>query len=175
MQRPTVWIADTAAAAMTAEATTSHPLETGGMLLGWINEDRNEVVVATVLGPGPAGEHERTRFRPDADWQQRHLDRIYEATDGRVTFVGDWHVHPDGGFGMSRRDRKTMGHTAETPDARCPQPVMVLLAGSADGYRLGAWTWRPSPLPLHSGHADRLEVRQWAPSGDEAFWPMAAP
>lgn len=173
MQRPTVWVADAAVAAMTAEATGRHPLETGGMLLGWVNEDRNEVVVATVLGPGPEAEHERTRFRPDSGWQQRRLDHIYEATEGRITFVGDWHVHPAGGFGMSRRDRRTMGHTAATPDARCPQPVMALLARSPNGYRLGGWTWRPSPVPFHVGHAEPLDVRQWAPSPDEAFWTSA--
>lgn len=171
MHEPVVWIADAAVTAMTAEAERTHPLETGGMLLGWVNDDRNEIVVATVLGPGPAAEHERTRFRPDADWQQQHLDRIYDGTDGRVTFVGDWHVHPDGGFGMSRRDRKTMGRTAMTTDARCPHPVMLLLARAANaGYRLGSWTWTPSRWPLHPGDAIPLHLKKWYPSPGEEFW-----
>lgn len=145
MQDPVVWITDQTVAAMTAEAERCHPYETGGMLLGWMNDDRHELVVVTVLGPGPEAEHERVRFRPDADWQQRHLDDTYVRTDGRVTFVGDWHVHPEGGFGMSRRDRKTMGSTATDPDARCPHPVMALLARTADDeYRVGAWT---EPVP----------------------------
>ncbi len=171
MQEPVVWVADAAVAAMSAEGHRCHPYETGGMLLGWVNDDRNEVVVAMVLGPGPRAEHQRVRFRPDSDWQQRQLDDVYMRTDGWVTFVGDWHVHPAGGFGMSRRDRKTMGHTAVTPDARCPHPVMVLLALTDDDeYRLGAWTWRPSPLPFHPGHATPLKVREWTPLAEEAFW-----
>jgi integrative and conjugative element protein (TIGR02256 family) len=171
VQEPVVWIADSAVTAMTAEGDRCHPYETGGMLLGWVNDDRKEVVVVMVLGPGPLAEHEHVRFRPDAEWQQQHLDDVYKCTDGRVTFLGDWHVHPNGGFGMSRRDRKTMSHIAATPDARCPHPVMALLARTPDdGYRLGAWAWSPSVLPFHAGHATPLEVRDWSPSPKEAFW-----
>lgn len=172
MQEPIVWVADSAVSAMIAEGSRCHPYETGGMLIGWVNDDRNEAVIAVVLGPGPGAEHELVRFRPDADWQQQHLGDLYLRTGGRLTFVGDWHVHPNGGFGMSRRDRKTMGHTAAAPDARCPQPVMLLLARTVNGaYRLGAWTWRPSPLPFHAGHATQLKVLEWTPSAEEAFWP----
>ncbi len=171
MPGPTVWIADTAAAAMRAEAERAHPDETGGMLLGWTNPDENLTAVCTVTGPGPTATHNPTSFEPDTAWQQQHLDAIYAATDGAITFIGDWHTHPSGGFGMSRRDRRTMRHTARTTAARTPHPLMGLLARTADDtYRLGIWTWAPSIVPFSQGTATPLDVRSWTPTPDDQFW-----
>lgn len=171
MPGPTVWIADTAAAAMRREAERAHPNETGGMLLGWSNPDENLVAVATVVGPGPTATHLPTRFVPDGTWQQTHLEHVYSATGGQVTFVGDWHSHPSGGFGMSRQDRQTMRQTARTPEARIRHPLMGLLARTPDGdYRLGVWRWRRSRMPFAYGRADALEVRPWVPTSDERLW-----
>lgn len=141
MRPARVWLTDTALSAMETEAERTHPDETGGMLLGWDNPDREEFVIASALGPGPKAEHRRTTFRPDARWQQGELERMYIATDGKVTFLGDWHVHPCGGLGLSRRDRKTMAKVAASAEARTPHPITVLLAGAPGGtYQRGVWT-----------------------------------
>lgn len=168
----TVWANTSALADMIAEAERAHPDETGGMLLGWVNLDRDEIVVTTTVGPGPDGKHHRARFVPDSNWQQQRLEEMYRRTAGKVSYLGDWHVHPEGGFGMSRRDRLTMQATAATPDARCPRPLMGLLARSRDdgSYGFGVWRWRPCWLPLHPGYATSLTVRQWQPTNDEDFW-----
>ncbi len=171
VQHRTVWVADAALEAMIAEARRTHPLETGGMLLGWQNPDRNEAVVVAIVGPGPNADHRRSSFAAHGLWQQAQLDRVYRSTDGKVTYLGDWHVHPAGGFGMSRRDRRTMRATAVSETARCPNPLMALLAGAdGDGYNFGIWTWRPSRIPLHAGFAGELETRTWEPSKAEMFW-----
>ena len=156
---------------MRAEAERAHPNETGGMLLGWTNPGENLIAVCAVTGPGPNAAHHLTAFEPDTAWQQRHLDAVYTATDGSVTFVGDWHTHPSGGFGMSRRDRRTMRHTARTSEARTPHPLMGLLARAPDGtYRLGIWAWAPSIIPLSYGVATPLDVQSWTPTPDERIW-----
>lgn len=156
---------------MLSEASVRHPVETGGMMLGWDNTLRNELVVVAIIGPGPAAEHEPTRFRPDAEWQQYHLDDVYERSGGLVTYLGDWHAHPDGGFAMSRQDRRTMRRTAHAMQARCPQPLMGLLARvDAGHYRFGVWRWTPSIVPLHPGYVKALTVRPWTPTTDEVVW-----
>lgn len=114
------------------------------MLLGWENGERNEIVVTTIVGPGPDAVHSRTAFQPDAEWQQQHLDTHYEGSAGRITYLGDWRVHPRGGFGRSDRDRRTMAKTARHADARCPRPLMGLVAWVNDSYRVGVWRWAPT-------------------------------
>lgn len=173
MQPARVWLTDTALSAMEAEAERADPDETGGMLLGWDNPDMEEFVIAVVLGPGPGADHRRTTFRPDAEWQQVELERLYLATDGKLTFLGDWHVHPAGGFGLSRRDRKTMAMVAVTEDARCPHPITVLLAGTPNSsYRRGAWVWSSRPWPRIYGQVTEVPLYVWGTGSADRFWEL---
>lgn len=170
MPYPTLWLNEAACEQMIAEAERAAPDETGGMLLGWENPDRNEIVVSAIVGPGPNATHTPTAFWPDADWQQRQLDAHYGQSEGRITYLGDWHVHPRGGFGMSRRDRRTMARIARDDLARCRQPVMGLAARFEDGYRIGVWRWESWWWPLGYGRAVPLPVRKWTPTPDETSW-----
>lgn len=170
MRQPTVFVASTAVDAMTAEAHRCHPVETGGMLIGWDDFEAGHLVVATIIGPGPNAEHHTWGFTPDGAWQQEQLDRIYVATGGRLTFVGDWHVHPAGGFGMSRRDRRTMAATADEPESRLEVALMGLLAKDGERYRLGMWTLGDRGWPLGPPTALPLPTATWTPTPGEAFW-----
>jgi integrative and conjugative element protein (TIGR02256 family) len=168
---PTLWLNEAALAEMIAEADRACPDETGGMLLGWENDERQEIVVTTIVGPGPNAVHSPAAFQPDAEWQQQHLDAHYERSAGRITYLGDWHVHPRGGFGMSRRDRRTMAKTARHTDARCPHPLMGLVAWTDDSYRVGVWRWAPTWWPPFGlGMATALTLSEWKPTVDEARW-----
>ena len=171
MPNPTLWLNHTALDDMIVEADGAAPHETGGMLLGWENDKRNEIVVTTIVGPGPNALHTPTAFRPYAGWQQQQLDAQYERSSGRITYLGDWHVHPRGGFGMSRRDRRTMAKTARHADARCPHPLMGLVACTDGSYRVGVWRWAPPRWPpFGHGTATPLTVRRWEPTDDETWW-----
>lgn len=170
MRQPTVFVASTAVDVMTAEARRCHPVETGGMLVGWADFEAGHLVVATIIGPGPNAEHHTWGFTPDGAWQQEQLDQIYLATDGRLSFVGDWHVHPAGGFGMSRRDRRTMAATVDEPDSRLAVALMGLLAQEDEHYRLGMWTLGDRRWPFGLPNAVRLPTTIWTPTAGEAFW-----
>lgn len=167
MPYPTIWLSDIAVEAMVAEASQAAPNETGGMLLGWENVERNEIVIWTVLGPGPSAMHTPTSFKPDGAWQQDELAATYTRTDGLITYLGDWHVHPNGGFALSRRDHRTMAKTASHSEARCPRPLMGLLAYEDDSYNVGVWVWEPSWLHPLTGRAIPLRTMTWSPSDEE--------
>lgn len=102
MPKTTVWLSDRVVADITGDARAAAPNETGGMLLGWENADRHEFVVLDYVCAGPGAVHTPTSFRPDAEWQQSRLDAAYQHSNGIVSFLGDWHVHPDGGYGSVR-------------------------------------------------------------------------
>ena len=171
MSSLTVWVTADALGEMFAEAERMHPLETGGMLLGWTNDEGDERVVVAVIGPGAAAVHGATSFVPDAVWQQHELEVTYNRSDRKVTYLGDWHVHPMGAFGMSRRDRRTMRTIASEKEARCPTPLMGLVAPDGDGeLRFGVWKWRASRVPFHVGYADPIPLREWKLGAGERFW-----
>ncbi len=151
---PLLWWERQALDEAVAKATRSFPLETGGVLLGWRTGPRL-AVVSHVVGPGPGAEHHERSFRPDAAWQQKQINEIYENSGRRVTYLGDWHTHPKGSPSLSRRDANTLRRIARYGDARAPKPIMAVLGGGDPDWLLGArqvtsaWAPRLQSMQIH--------------------------
>lgn len=112
---------------MHTDADLLSPLETGGMLLGYIGEPpRIEAVTRDVIGAGPRAVHRRGSFVPDGRWQQERLDAAYRE-DPTNTFLGDWHSHPGGGPTPSDRDLRTARRVARSRQARSKHPLTLIL------------------------------------------------
>lgn len=129
-----LWLAHTAVHTIQNLANEKYPNETGGMLLGY--ETNGDVVVANVIGPGGRAKHRCNSFVPDSEFQQLVLEALFRKTDGRETYLGDWHTHPNGPCNPSTTDKKTLAHIARTAASRTAHPVMVILGGKPDN-----WTW----------------------------------
>lgn len=133
-QPPVVWIEGCELERMVAEADQWFPLETGGVLAGYIRD--GQYVVMQVIGPGPGADHESMRFEPDHEWQCRELDRIFADTAGVCSYLGDWHTHPLGVTNLSPLDCRTLAKIAASVEARAPQPLMIIGAGEPSH-----WLW----------------------------------
>ena len=131
-----VWVAAADLEAMVAAAHAAAPDETGGVLMGY--DAGGAVVVTRVIGAGPAAEHDPARFTPDARFHRAEIASHYERSRRLDTYLGDWHTHPLGGTGLSRTDESTMRRIARSKDARCPRPLMVVVAGGSDSS-IAAW------------------------------------
>lgn len=145
----TVWIAASALAVVAQEAAQYPGSETGGMLLGYWQQD--DVVVTTASGPGPAAQRGRSWFCPDQEWQTDFLAGAYSASGRTITYLGDWHTHPGGGAEPSRRDRKTMRAVRREPAARQSRPLMAIVGPDPDNtpvlWCLLGWR-RPAAVPF---------------------------
>ena len=146
----TLWVPDLQLRRMAEEAEEHHPNETGGVLLG--HRTGFDVVVREVVDAGPAAVRTTTGMRPDHAYQVRAIREAFEATDGAVTYLGDWHSHPDGSAAISGRDRRTLRNIARERDAYCPEPVLLILASVEDGVWLPvAWSGRLGRLGRWGG------------------------
>lgn len=154
---PTVWLTDRAADDITSEAAARSPLETGGVLVGWRLRGGAEIVVARAIGPGPHASHGRYRFDPDGAWTDRQVERVYAASGRMITYVGDWHSHPNGSPSLCNTDLTTLKAISRRPEARCPRPVMIIAAGSAHDWTLTAHLLRKRPSTV------RQQVRSMQP------------
>ena len=132
-----LWISESALSQIISLADHFFPYETGGMLLGYQAEN-NEAVVTCVIGPGPKAKHSCTRFVPDAEYQQEKLEDHFRRTDGRETYLGDWHSHPSGTTELSFLDKRTLARIASTPSSGTVKPIMAILAGERKSWKLGA-------------------------------------
>jgi integrative and conjugative element protein (TIGR02256 family) len=117
------------------EADLAYPLETGGVLVGYV-ADNGAPVVHAVIGPGLNALHFAARFEPDHAWQCERLDDLFKSSSGQWVYLGDWHTHPDGRPKMSWLDRRTLRRIAKHSEAGIARPLMLIVAGSP-----GAWTW----------------------------------
>jgi len=116
-----------ALAAMCDAADSAFPNETGGLLMGFVRAEHAEIT--TIIGAGPEAVMTRRSFMPDRDWQYEQIDRLYNDTNGAITYLGEWHSHPSGSTSLSGLDRSLLREIAETPAAQCQTPLMALLAG----------------------------------------------
>lgn len=107
-------------------ALRGRPWEVGGWLLGY--RDGDALVVTHATAPRSHG----TPFGVTISGRGHRpaFDRLWDATGGRVTFLGDWHTHPGGPALPSDRDRDAAAQVAEDDDFKTPRPLVAIVATS---------------------------------------------
>jgi len=159
----TLFLDADAEATIEAEARTRRLVETGGPLFGFISDD-DEAVVARAYGPGPKAKHRPRSYVPDSQETQRLIDSHYD-NDG-LSYLGEWHTHPQGQATPSGRDANFLSNLAEDAAAGTPEPVALILATRIFHFRVQAEEL--GAFQLHSaGRIERLEISVVAPADME--------
>lgn len=122
------------------------PWEVGGWLLGYWTADESNVVITHATPPGPCG----TPFgvRISARGHRERFDQAWAASDGHVTFVGDWHTHPGGPVAPSDKDRAALSKLATQHDYGTPQPLAIIV-------QTPRWPWQITRRALGCFKRDR--------------------
>lgn len=116
--RATLWCESTPWQEMITEASDRGPLETGGLLLGWRNGA--DIVVSHVVGSGPGAQHGPTTFHQDGVRQAARIAELYEQSDRRLEYLGDWHTHPGVGLGPAGATNALCGTSPPRPKPGVP-------------------------------------------------------
>jgi len=146
---------------MQSLASEKYPLETGGVLIGNTGDaGSGEIVIGAITGPGAGAHHTETTFEPDHEYQTEKIARIYRASRGVNTYLGDWHTHPDSAAALSLRDKKTLKHIASHRAARMDRPIMAIL-GEGSPWILKAWRLIPgSVVAFRRARYCELDIRE---------------
>ena len=109
-----------------------------------------EVVITSLIGPGPEADHGQHYFEPDQKWQLTEIAAHYERSGRRETYLGDWHSHPGAATGrVSYTDRRVLRRIINTPQARAETPLMAIFFGDRDGgWNLEMWCAQLTPRRL---------------------------
>lgn len=126
------------------------PNESGGMLIGYVEEGL--LHLTHVTPPGPRAVHERDLFVRDGDYSQLVLEAALAESNGSHDYVGEWHSHP---FpkGPSARDRVSMKRISENPAYACAHPVLLLCRRYRRRWCLETYQWDGTclaPRPIQS-------------------------
>lgn len=104
----------------------AHPLETGGILIGYYNCRHDTAIITMVAHPPKDSVRERTRFHRGVRGLQSILDDRWSK---REYYLGEWHCHPAGSPHPSRTDMRQMRSIANDVSLQCPEPILII-AGS---------------------------------------------
>lgn len=137
IRRAKIQLAPGVLESMRTEAERKFPKESGGVLLGYVStEEKRHAQILDQIGPGPEAKHRRNRFEPDGEWQAEQIAAAYEDSGRIATYLGDWHSHPLGSGSPSKLDRSTARAIAKTPEARAPNPLMLILFRARGEWKL---------------------------------------
>ena len=132
------------------------PWEVGGWLLGYWTADGRDLFLTHATPPGPRGS--RFGVHISGAGHRERFDAAWQASQGHVTFLGDWHTHPGGPASPSTRDKATMEDLAEDENYGTPEPLIAVVATPS-------WPWLRRPRAIaffvrrRDGVIDRLSQR----------------
>lgn len=73
---------------------TSDP-ESGGMILGRLIENNNDIVIDEITTPSPADWRTRFSFLRKRKDAQIKVNEAWSKTSGTCIYLGEWHTHPE--------------------------------------------------------------------------------
>lgn len=137
-------VSDEAYALILHESKTRFPLETGGILIGKI--DDNIVHIEYATGPGPVAYHSRSRFQRDGDYSQVLLDTLVRYSRAEYDYIGEWHSHP-APVKPSSIDIKAMQWIIQNPKYAIVQPILGICTRiERDEWALGIFVFTNGQL-----------------------------
>lgn len=104
-------------------------IETGGMLIGAIDDATGVVHVDRMSGPPPDSYLAETYFQHGLTGVQERVDAEMARTHRTSGFVGFWHTHPGGRAYPSPTDEQGMASIV-APDGSRRRALMMILGGS---------------------------------------------
>lgn len=116
--------------------------ETGGILAGFYTANLDCAVVTNVTGPTPDSTATRTSFIRGVKGVKQWLAKLWSSRSRRY-FLGEWHFHPFASAFPSVVDDTEMNAKARDAQARCPEPVLIILGGDPKAnWQIGVYVYR---------------------------------
>lgn len=108
------------------------PNETGGVVLGYVDQKRNAIHVVDVLPAPTDSDTSRTGFTRGAEGLREALERASALTANIVGYLGEWHSHPRHSSSVpSAADAALLVYLAETL-AMDGVPALMVIVGETD-------------------------------------------
>jgi integrative and conjugative element protein (TIGR02256 family) len=112
---------------------TANNYETGGVLLGYISD--SNAVITHASSPGPNAIQKRQSIEIDTEYCQNFINQVFESSDGRYSYLGDWHSHTKNSLLYSQIDQRELYRLSKHKKSRVPFPLMMIVYGGLEIFR----------------------------------------
>jgi integrative and conjugative element protein (TIGR02256 family) len=68
--------------------------ERGGVIMGKLYLNKNMVVITDII-ESPSKASHKNRYEMDVEYIQKKINSIWKESNGTITYIGDWHTHPE--------------------------------------------------------------------------------
>jgi integrative and conjugative element protein (TIGR02256 family) len=109
--------------------------EIGGIILGCY-PDLTTAEASEILGPPSDSKAGRYWFERGIKGLKSILNAAWEQNK---YYLGEWHYHPNGTVDPSWQDFKEMKKISKSEKYYCPEPLMIIIAGNFQNYKLGVY------------------------------------
>lgn len=109
---------------MHSQALASFPNETGGMLAGHISDDCHEAVVECLVIPSKT-ESSHVSFLRETEGMEQTWKELAECG---LTYLGEWHTHPNGTTKYSYTDCQAMAGVVSDTNVELGTPLLFIVS-----------------------------------------------
>lgn len=115
---------------------TSDIDETGGIVIGSYSENL-QTAYLTHMSEAPSDSKSGPTWFVRGTKGLRKLLLKFKAKE--KYYIGEWHYHPNGSTNPSPTDKKQMKEIAESISYKCPEPILIIIAGNHLQYQIGVF------------------------------------
>jgi proteasome lid subunit RPN8/RPN11 len=123
-------------------------IETGGMLLGELDDACRCLWVDTATGPPPDSELSPAFFLHGLIGTEEAIEHHRKLSASTTTYQGMWHIHPDGPAGPSNIDRGAMEVLVDPGRYGVPRALLVILGAPPASW--DAWLDEGEPPYIYA-------------------------
>ena len=120
------------------------PEETGGVLVGGVDFDRSVVYVVGVLPAPDDSVQFPDGFIRGSKLLAKHLGEIERRTSGNLSYIGEWHSHPNRVGTMASASDKTLFEWICGNTVYDGRPAVMMIAGQRGVCRIFAGSLTPN-------------------------------
>ena len=152
-------------------AESSPDLEAGGVLIGFVDEDRRAIALRATR-PGPKAQMSESGFSRDVEHVQAALQRAESELGDHGAYIGEWHSHLVADPKPSAVDIESLFGISEAPHYQTKCPVMVIAGLDASTKKVAdikSWTFpvggRVYTIETVTGNGDAVHKPRTNPGG----------
>lgn len=118
-----------------AETESSPTVETGGVLIGFV-DSQNRAVAVRATGPGPKAIRNDKEFHRDIEYIQSELDQAASELGKKGVYIGEWHSHLVADPQPSPKDIESLFGISKAPNYLTRCPVMLIAGFDPDSQKV---------------------------------------